>query len=57
MQRDIQNLLRLLVLAIAILIMKTASGSEKATNQSSRPNTEGGVVTANASSLVPKAVY
>ena len=60
MQRDIQNLLRLLFLVIAILMMKTASGADKATHQSTPPNAEGGatiIVPPDASKLARKTVY
>lgn len=42
MRRDIQNLLRLLFLSLAILIMKTASGIEEVNGQQPQPNIAGG---------------
>ena len=60
MRHDIQNILRLFLLAIAILIMKTASGISGTPDHNLPLNTEGGVqmtVSSDTVSLSYKAVY
>ncbi|MGD1891208.1 MAG: hypothetical protein ACFB15_11520 [Cyclobacteriaceae bacterium] len=60
MRRDIQNILRLLFLALAILLMKTASGVDENSHQQLNPNTAGGaqtIVVSDTTSLNHKVLY
>ncbi|MEO0333683.1 MAG: hypothetical protein AAF223_18715 [Bacteroidota bacterium] len=60
MRRDIQNFLRLIFLALAILVMKTVSGIDETSQQQVRPNTVGGVssiVVSDTTSLNHKTLY
>lgn len=60
MRRDIQNILRFLFLALAILVMKTASGIDETSQQQLKPNTAGGsptIVVSNTTSLQHKTLY